>query len=156
MKWKIAALAMGLGFGPIAVAQNYTASFIAGVFAEKDQSRGVIVTREMKEQLFKMIRRAAQQCHNNLERGKEAENIANMVVFTLQQLEDVQIYVTRYDLLDVVYSTLGDGQTDWDCASVLAMYLTLRTPRDGEPGVTHIVAYKIIQAGRDVGILGPN
>jgi len=155
MKWKIAALAMGLGFGPVAVAQNYTASFIADLFAEKDQSSGVIVTEERKEQLLQMVRRTAEQCHNNLERGKEAENIANMVVFTHQKLEDVQIYITHYDLLDVVYSTLGDGQKDWNCASILAMYLVLRTPDNGEPGVTHINAYKAIQAGRDIGILGP-
>lgn len=155
MKWKIAALGMAFFFGPVAVAQTYTASFIADFFAEKDQSSGVIVTEERKEQMLKMVQRTAEQCHNNLERGKEAENIANMVLFTHQQLEGVRIYITHYDLLDVIYSTLGDGQTDWNCASILAMYLALRTPGDGEPGLTHINAYKTIQASRDIGALGP-
>lgn len=149
------ALAVLLTLASNASAQAYTSTSIATIFAERDQERGVTATVERKEQLLEMTQRAARQCHNNLAKGQEAENIGNMIIVTRQQLDAAHIPITHYELLDVVYSALGDGQSDWNCASVLAMYLTLRTPSKGESGLTHIGAYKTIQAGRENGLLGP-
>ena len=155
MKRNVVALAVLLALGSNAFAQTYSTSSIATIFAERDQERGVTATVERKEQLLEMTQRAAQQCHNNLAKGQEAENIGNMIILTRQKLDAVQIPITHYELLDVVYSALGDGKSDWNCASVLAMYLTLRVPTKSESGLTHIGAYKTIQAGRDNGLLGP-
>ncbi|MNL65311.1 hypothetical protein D3C87_1896260 [compost metagenome] len=77
-------------------------------------------------------------------------------MLTRQKLDDVNIPITHYELLDVVYSALGDGKDNWNCAAVLAMYQTLRIPSAGERGLTHIGAYKTIQVGRDNGLLGPS
>jgi hypothetical protein len=156
MKWKIAALVLGVAFGPTVLAQTYTSTSIANIFAEKDQVRGAASTDERKEQLLEMTLRAAQQCHNNLSKGQEAENIGNMVIVTRQKLDEAQIPITHYELLDVVYSALGDGKKDWDCGAILAMYLVLRTPSNGENGLTHIGAYKTIQASRENGLIGPS
>ncbi|AJO77504.1 hypothetical protein [Pseudomonas sp. MRSN 12121] len=155
MKRNVVALVTLLMLAPNAFAQAYTNSSIADIFAERDQERGVASTNERKEQLLEMTQRAARQCHNNLAKGQEAENIGNMIIFTRQKLDAAQVPITHYELLDVVYSALGDGKTDWNCASILAMYLTLRVPGEGESGLTHIGAYKTIQASRDNGILGP-
>ena len=155
MKRNVVALAVLLTVASNASAQAYTSTSIATIFAERDQERGVTATVERKEQLLEMTQRAARQCHNNLAKGQEAENIGNMIIVTRQQLDAAHIPITHYELLDVVYSALGDGQSDWNCASVLAMYLTLRTPSKGERGLTHIGAYKTIQAGRENGLLGP-
>lgn len=155
MKRNVVALAVLLSLGSNAFAQTYTNAFVATTFAEKDQERGVTATVERKEQLLEMTKRAAKQCHNNLAKGQEAENIGNMIILTRQKLDAAQIPTTHYELLDVVYSALGDGKSDWDCGSVLAMYLTLRVPSKDESGLTHIGAYKTIQAGRDRGLLGP-
>ncbi|WP_454841010.1 hypothetical protein [Pseudomonas hormoni] len=156
MKRKIVAVAILAALTSNVFAQVYTNSFIANVFAEKDEKRGVALTEERKEQLLEMTQRAAKQCHNNLSKGQEAENIGNMIVMTRQKLDDANIPITHYELLDVVYSALGDGKDNWNCAAVLAMYQTLRIPSAGEPGLTHIGAYKTIQAGRDNGLLGPS
>ncbi|NAN53599.1 hypothetical protein EX349_20580 [Pseudomonas protegens] len=156
MKRKAAALAISLVIGSSVYAQEYTNSFIANIFAEKDQERGAAATQERKEQLLEMTKRAVQQCRNNLPKGKEAENIGNMIVMTRKKLDEANVPITHYELLDVVYSALSDGKKNWDCASVLAMYMTLRIPSSGESGLTHIGAYKTIQSGRDSGLLGPS
>lgn len=156
MKRNVVALAVLLTIASNALAQTYTNASIATIFAEKDQERGITATVERKEQLLEMTQRAAGQCHNNLTKGQEAENIGNMIILTRQKLDAAQIPITHYELLDVVYSALGDGQSDWNCGGVLAMYLTLRVPSKGESGLTHIGAYKTIQAGRDNGLLGPS
>ena len=137
-----------------AMAETYTNSFIANVFAEKDQERGVASNAERKQQLLEMTQRTTKQCHNNLAKGQEAENIGNMIVATRQKLDAADITITHYELLDVVYSILGDGKTNWNCSSVLAMYMVLRMPADGNRGLTHLAAYKTVQAGRDSGLLG--
>lgn len=155
MKWKVAALVLGLSFGPVAWAQSYSVSSIAAIFAEKDKARGSASTSQREEQLVEMTQRASHQCHNNLAPGKEAENVANMVIFTRQKLDAAEVPVTHYELLDVVFSTLADGKMDWNCGAVLAMYLVLRTPHDGTSGLTHIAAYKTIQASRDNGLIDP-
>ncbi|MBV4522172.1 hypothetical protein KVG88_19105 [Pseudomonas sp. SWRI74] len=156
MKRKIVALALLLGMNSGVYAQEYTNSFIANVFAEKDQERGIALTVERKEQLLEMTERATQLCHNNLSQGQEAENIGNMIVMARKKLDAANIPITHYELLDVVFSSLGDGKKDWDCGSVLSMYLTLRIPSAGESGLTHIGAYKTIQSSRDSGLLGPS
>ncbi|MGP5480093.1 hypothetical protein GHO45_20325 [Pseudomonas sp. FSL R10-0765] len=155
MKWTVCALVLGLTFGSDVWAQSYSVESIAELFAEKDKGRGINSTSQREEQLLEMTQRAAQQCHNNLTEGNEAENVANMVILTRQKLDAAEVPITHYELLDVVYSALADGKKDWNCAAVLAMYLVLRTPHDGTSGLTHIAAYKTIQAGRDNGLLDP-
>lgn len=148
-------LASTLMFGMDAWAEKYTNAFIANTFAEKDEVRGLAATAERKQELLKMMRRTASQCHNNLSAGQEAESVANMIVATRLQLEAANVSIMHYELLDVIYSALGDGRPDWDCPSVLTMYIQFRTLGDGKGGMTHIGAYKVIQGFRDNGLLGP-
>lgn len=155
MKVKIAAITALIGLSTnVFSAEKYTSEAIANIFLEKDQQRGVVASDERKQQLVAMTQRAAAGCHNNLSKGQEAENVGNMIVATRKMLDDADIYITHYELLDVVYSILGDNQKNWDCASVLSMYQVLRKPSQNEAGRTHLTAYKVIQAGRDAGLMG--
>ncbi len=101
-----------------------------------------------------MVGRAADQCHNNLTAGKEVENVANMIVATQKKLAAENVSVTHYELLDVLHSLLGANDKNWDCASALALYISSRVPGNAPP-MSHINTYKMLQAFRDNGLLGP-
>ncbi|SED09665.1 hypothetical protein [Pseudomonas anguilliseptica] len=134
-----------------AYGQNYTNASIANIFVSNDEKRGMPTSDARIEQVNSMLGRVTEQCHNNLSAGQEAENIGNMVIFVRQKLDAANIPITHYELLDVLYSTLADGRSNWDCAAVLSVYLTTRT---ADKAMTHIAAYKTVQGLRDTGMIG--
>lgn len=146
---KVAMVALALAVASSAIAQDFTPESLAVGFAKKDEERGNKVSDARLLQLRAMTQRASTQCYNNIERGKEAENVGNMVVKTRQMMDEAGIQVSHYELLDVLSSTLGDGKKNWDCAAVLGLYMTMR-----EKDSTHIGAYKVVQSMRDRGRIG--
>lgn len=129
---------------------RYTSDFVASVFADRDAKIDGAEKPERLGQLETMVKRASSQCRNNLAKGDEAENVGNMVMLTQKELATAGVHVSHYELLDVLYGMLGDGRKDWDCAAVLAMYMTARQG----PAPTHISAYKVVQGFRDKGYFG--
>jgi hypothetical protein len=146
---KVAVVALALAVASSAMAQGFTPESLAVGFAKKDEERGNKASEARLLQLRDMTQRASTQCYNNIERGKEAENVGNMVVKTRQMLDEAGIQVSHYELMDVLNSMLGDGKPDWDCAAVLGLYMTMR-----EKDSTHIGAYKVVQSMRDSGMIG--
>ena len=142
--------ALALSVATSVIAQEFTPESLAVGFAKKDEERGNKSSQGRLQQLHAMTQRASQQCYNNIERGKEAENVGNMVVKTRQMLDEDGIQVSHYELMDALSSILADGKSDWDCAAALGLYMTMRKKNS-----THIGAYKVVQSMRDNGMIGP-
>lgn len=132
---------------------GYTPKFVASVLADRDQRIEGKARPQRVREMERMVQRASAQCRLDVAPGKESEKVADMVMLTQKKLASEGVEVSHYELLDVLYGALGDGQPNWDCASALAMYLTVRSGEE-PPALTHIAGYKVVQGMRDSGLLG--
>lgn len=151
-KATVAVGVLALGCTGLAFAGTYSFSDIASALERRDAKAGNPEASRSHEMVL-MVERTGNQCKQKGDTGDTAGGVAMMVISVQNKLKSQGVTVTSYELLDVLYSLMGDGAKDWDCAGALSMYLAART---GNPvaAKTHISAYKMLQAFRDNGMLG--
>lgn len=135
----------------MATAAEYSIDFVAQHMAKRDHERGLPNDQQRVGAIAGMLSVAANQCKRTNTEETAYMAVADKVMAARNLLADKGVDVSMYDLLDVLRSTLADGKKNWDCASVLSAYVTLR---QSDTTITHIGAYKAVQSFRDVGALG--
>ncbi|TBV12772.1 hypothetical protein [Stutzerimonas kirkiae] len=140
-----------LGHATLSQAGSYNYDEIAEALAERDAIAGSPMIDRL-DQFRLMAERVGNQCKRKGDAEDTAGGVAAMVVRARQNLEQIGVFVTHYELMDMLYSLLGDGQIEWNCSAALAMYVATREGNP-PPAHTHISAYKLLQELRDRGML---